>query len=79
MSEEFEKYVRAQFDHGREHFADLKKAQDIIDIRLGKLERAKIYAEGFKTGAVWAIGFAVASIIGAAVYIMGKMTGTPTS
>jgi hypothetical protein len=82
--EEFKEFVGTQFQHGREHFQDIETKLDDhirdenekhekVQDRLSLLEQAKIYADGFKSGAVWAIGFGIASIVGAAVWIISKI------
>ena len=85
MDAEFEKFIKDQCAHMQKHVEELKETlsehidddkqfQGDVVKRLNVLERAKIYADGFKSGAVWAIGFGIASIVGAAVWIISKLS-----
>ncbi len=71
---EFEDFVKDQFAYGRKKLESMEKSVDDLAFRISALEKAKIYFDGMKAGAVWAIGVGIAAIIGAAVMIINKLS-----
>ncbi len=50
---------------------------EAINKRLSTLEKAKIYFDGQKSGAAITIGATITAIVGAAIWIVSKMTPGP--
>lgn len=84
MEDDLEEYIRKQVGHMRKHFEDLegkldnhinedKQVQSDIVKRITTLEKAKIYFDGQKSGAVIVIGCTITAVVGAAIWIVSKI------
>ena len=72
-NKDFEEFVREQLAYGREKLDKLEISVDNLKERLSILEKAKIYFDGMRAGAVWAIGAGIAAVVTSAVLILDKM------
>ena len=73
------KYIEGQFKHGQHHFerleregADRTTKIEALASRMATIEKSKVYAEGFKGGATWAVAGLISAVGAAAIWLMNK-------